>query len=426
MTYNSAHDLPSFREMAQQLQGFKLLGFLLPKDKRPELAKVENQLRYIGDTVDRFCALLGPRHWVYHDSLSVDRMAHLLDSATDADGAERQLIAYYQDAKTLEFLVMRIRALPAMRRRLTLIRKAVEDYQAGRYHAVVHVLLSVMDGFVNEFESVRRGLHTREAEELDATDSIVGHHMGLTNAHKTFTRSKGATSDEPVFELYRNGIVHGTLLNYDNDVVATKAWNRLFAVADWATARLKEQEPPEPKPTWGDTFRQLAETNRLKKAMDAWTAQRFADGDDGFAEHSAVVACGQFLTYWQRKNYGGIAGCLPHRVRTTSGGGLPREIRQEYSSHVLENYTILAVDQSAPAVCEIETRLTLADAGEKLAALRWIYEGEDGKSSSPPLPGGWRLIIWESLVFLNRQPKQSAAPADDSADASRAGIGHQA
>jgi hypothetical protein len=32
MTYRSARDLPTFREMAQPLQGFKLLGFLLCKD----------------------------------------------------------------------------------------------------------------------------------------------------------------------------------------------------------------------------------------------------------------------------------------------------------------------------------------------------------------------------------------------------------
>src|SRR5262249_15562979 len=116
--------------------------------------------------------------------------------------------------------------------------------------ATVHVLLSVMDGFVNEFESVRRGLHARETEDLNAWDSVVGHHMGLTSAHRTFTKSKGATSEEPVCELYRNGIVHGMLLDYDNDVVATKAWNRLFAVMDWAKAREKEQEPAKPQPTW--------------------------------------------------------------------------------------------------------------------------------------------------------------------------------
>ena len=47
--------------------------------------------------------------------------------------------------------------------------------------------------------------------------------MGLGHAQQTFRRRFGATRDEPVQDLFRNGIVHGTLLNYDNVVVATKA-----------------------------------------------------------------------------------------------------------------------------------------------------------------------------------------------------------
>jgi hypothetical protein len=39
------------------------------------------------------------------------------------------------------------------------------------------------------------------------------------------------------------------LVNFDNDIVATKAWNRLFAVADWAASRQKRAIPPDPKPT---------------------------------------------------------------------------------------------------------------------------------------------------------------------------------
>jgi hypothetical protein len=42
---------------------------------------------------------------------------------------------------------------------------------------------------------------------------------------------------------------HPDLVNFDNDIVATKAWNRLFAVADWAASRQKRAIPPDPKPT---------------------------------------------------------------------------------------------------------------------------------------------------------------------------------
>jgi hypothetical protein len=269
MPYKSARDLPSFVEMSQQLSSLKLLRLIIPKNERPKVKELGAQLNFLGDTVDKFYATLGPHNWVFHDTLNIQDIADLLAASADPADAERRLIAYYKSLDNLHFLVRGLGAIEALRKRRHLVQRAYDDYMAERYYACIHVLLSVMDGFVNEFETVRRGLHAREAEELDAFDSVVGHHMGLTRAHSTFRSRKGATSSEPVFELYRNGIVHGTLLNYDNDVVATKAWNRLFALVDWAKARQKEQKPPPTQPSWKEIFAQLADNARKQKANEA-------------------------------------------------------------------------------------------------------------------------------------------------------------
>ena len=69
---------------------------------------------------------------------------------------------------------------------------------------------------------------------MTARDSVVGHHLGLTHSMKTFRTTIKKRVDDEVFEVYRHGIVHGAVVNFDNVVVATKAWNMLFAVADWA------------------------------------------------------------------------------------------------------------------------------------------------------------------------------------------------
>ena len=138
---------------------------------------------------------------------------------------------------------------------MPLVEHAREDYFNGRYYSVVLVLFSVMDGFVNDVDtSQRRGLHARDPSEMSAWDSVVGHHLGLSHAHAEFTKSTFKTSDEPVVELHRNGIVHGTLVNYDNVVVATKAWNRLFAVADWARSLAKEKAEPGHRRLGGASF----------------------------------------------------------------------------------------------------------------------------------------------------------------------------
>lgn len=401
MPYESAHDLPSFIEMQEQIKGVKLLWFLIPRDKRQDVKELERQLKHLGDTVDRFYDVLGSRNWIFHDSLSVDRISGILDASSTPEDAERRLIEYYLDPDDPQFLLRPPRAFPALRKRMHLIEHARDDYFAGRYYACVLVLLTVMDGFVNEFDAVRRGLHAREAEKLDAFDAVVGHHMGLTNAHKTFRKSKGATSEEPIYELYRNGIIHGTLLNYDNDVVATKAWNRLFAIVDWAKARVKEQQPPKPKPTWKEVLGQLADNARQKKALDAWRPETLTPEDAGFKNHAAYKACDQLLSYWVRRNYGGIAGLVAKFVSEAYGKSMPRSVNQEYSRYRLLGYDIRKLEHSAASVCEIDVTLTLGDDEAKTARLRWIYEDDAGHTAVPPQAGNWGIVLWAPTAFLN-------------------------
>ena len=400
MPYQSARDLPSFVEMSQQLSSLKLLRFLIPRSERPKVKEVEAQPNFLGNTVDEFYAVLGPRNWIFHDTLNLQDIADLLAASADPAEAERRLIDYYKGLDNLHFLVRGLGAFEALRKRRHLVQRAYDDYMAERNYACIHVLLSVMDGFVNEFETVRRGLHAREAEELDAFDSVVGHHMGLTRAHSTFRSRKGATSSEPVFELYRNGIVHGTLLNYDNDVVATKAWNRLFALVDWAKARQKEQKPPPTQPSWKEIFAQLADNARKQKANEAWKPLRLEPADEGFQAHGAYVTCEQYLSYWGQRNYGAMAAMLSSMTRNAYGAKMPRQIRQEYSSYTLSSYEIVEINHTAPAVCEVKAELLLNEHERRTVQFRWVYEDDRGDFVASSLPGAWRLMIWGPAAFL--------------------------
>jgi hypothetical protein len=325
-----------------------------------------------------------------------------LKSSSTPEDAERQLIDYYMDSDDPHFLVRPLRAFPALRKRMHLIQRAKDDYFAGRYYACVLVLLTVMDGFVNEFEAVRQGLHAREAEELDAFDSVVGHHMGLTNAHKTFRKSKGTTDEEPVYDLFRNGILHGILLNYDNEVVATKAWNRLFAVVDWAKAREKEQLPRKPDPTWKELLAQLAENARQQKMLEAWRPETLTSADDGFRTHPAYQACARFLSYWVQRNYGGIATLVMKQTRDAYGSSMPRHINFEYSRYHLSQFAIRRLEHSAAAICTIEVVLVFETGDEKPASLRWAYENEKGDSVVPPQAGEWHIVLWSPVAFLRQ------------------------
>ena len=169
--------------------------------------------------------------------------------AESAVTAEQRLIEYYKTVERIEVPLGRLHRFDAMRPRIPLLVKALRDYEAGRYYSTVLVLLSVMDGFVNDLDAAnRQGLHARPEEDMVAWDSVAGHHLGLSHAHQSFIKGFYKTDTTEVTELFRNGIMHGTLVNFDNDVVATKAWNRLFAVADWADARQRRARPVEPTP----------------------------------------------------------------------------------------------------------------------------------------------------------------------------------
>lgn len=228
--YGSAADIPSIADMLKELQGGKLLTRFIARDQRAKFVELEQQVRQHIEVIDRFYAVLGPRNWIVHDELPMPLLQAIGGMA--ADDAERQLIGYYQDPENLERLNRRL-SHPELRFRSPLIERAKIEFLAGRYNTCVQLLLSVMDGFVNDVDaSRRRGLHARDPDEMVAWDSVVGHHLGLAHAHASFTktftnmRHMGShgyrfTSDvhDLSFNLNANGQYSTTLPNpyYDRD-----------------------------------------------------------------------------------------------------------------------------------------------------------------------------------------------------------------
>ena len=402
MAYDSAHDLPSFVELSNQLKGLKLLRFLLPKNQRDELKKLEAQIKVIGDTADDFYKLLGERHWIFHDTLNLGKVRTILTHNQGVEDAERQFIALYNDPEFLRFAIMRCNGFEALRKRKHLVEKARDDYFAGRYYACIYLLLSVADGFVNEYEREHRGLHTRTSEELSAWDSPISHHKGIGSVRRIVFKEISVTITEPVAELYRNGIIHGTVLNFDNIIVATKAWNLLFAVIDWATAKTKADEPKPPEATWKEVTKQIIEYSNDQKLLDAWLAYVLRKGEAGFEEDPAFVACSDYLEAWKNKNYGKMSTYLSRMITSSHGNAMPKIVREDFSIYPLEIFDVLALNHAAAALCEIEVKIKVADKEERTATLRWLYEGKDGTHTILPKGNGeWRLMSWGVTTFLS-------------------------
>jgi hypothetical protein len=398
--YESARDLPSFQELEAQLRALKVLSWL-PWVDRGTVRELEAGMSQLIGTVDAFYGLLSDRHWIFHDAMNMEEMAAVV-GLSDVDAAEAALIDYYRQPDTLHYMVLGLTSLEAFANRRHMIDAALADYQADRYYATVLVLLTVMDGFVNEFENVRRGLHARDAEDMSAWDSVVGHHKGLSHAHRTFTKTFSVTNADSITELYRNGIVHGTLTNFDNVVVATKAWNRLFAVADWARSRERASIPKEKPPRFREILKQLAENDVRKKANAAWT-ERKVTGTDALQREEIFTVTTDFAATWQRRNYAALAGFLPHNHHAMYGKKIVKEVKDDYEPYALGALRVLQLHYEAPAVCMVQAAAQINGTDTEVV-LRWIREDGKGNPVAASLPGDWRLFLWRPFTMTAVPP----------------------
>lgn len=68
-----------------------------------------------------------------------------------------------------------------------------------------------------------------------------------------------------MYDLYRHGIMHGTIVDFNNIVVATKAWNLFFSVLDWAKAKEQAEKPKDSGLSMGEFMKREA---RRKEATN--------------------------------------------------------------------------------------------------------------------------------------------------------------
>jgi hypothetical protein len=388
--------------MRQQMRAFGWLTWLAGPRKHRELSRqrreLQRQLEHMTRTVDNFAKLLGPRNWVFHSKLPIDDMAALVRDG-DPERAERQFIEFHRTDEWLPFWIQRLWGVPDLKPRLDLLKRALADYQSDRFYASVLVVVTVMDGFVNDVDKkTRRGLHARSQEELQAWDSVVGHHHGLTHVMREFQRPVKALRDSPVFELHRHGIVHGMETGYDNVIVATKAWNYLFAVVDWAEDLQKQKVPDPPSPTWRDVYQTVQEHVEWKAAfeaaMEASSDKLLMPNDPGWEDDPVRIAADDFLSAWAAKNYGRMSETLsPRSSRRTGTQSAAGATRADFEGFALDGYELVSVQYLSYGLVIVEVDVTINGVQQRFES-RWSYESP---TQSMPVPGTDPLARWSRL-----------------------------
>lgn len=403
----SVNDLPSIKELKRSASGLEWLGRLLRNDEaRKSAREVREELDSLVSLVDGFYRLLGDRNWAFSDALNLERMRAVVSKPTPGE-AERELIEYLKEEEVLHRMITRLNRFPDMRPRIPLLEKAEQDYLRGRYYSSVLVTVTVMDGFVNDaFRSEgRKGLHARESEELNAGDCVATVWDGLPSIQKAFTKSIHARIDEPVCEVYRHGIMHGMVTDYDNDVVASKAWCMLFAVGDWVDAEVRKREAEDEDPRnivqvlkgLSDMQKRNAENDRR---LENWEKHRVDLEHPAGPDEELVRGCAGFLEAWKAKNYGVLGSFFPNFTNKTPGAQAG-EARELYSPHPIEGYKIEEIIRPAAAVASAKIRLRTSN-GSWTAAIR-LSRLEGTAPAADWEPGVWKVMGYGVDPFVDAE-----------------------
>lgn len=420
-------DIPHIKKNLEQVEGVKSLKAAMPilgpvlklfgvdvdqmKEALAGTDELERMAEELASIPDSFNDLFSGRGWIIYDFMNVEVAKAAIKKAEsgDIDGAESDLVEYYTP-ETVEWNLRTLMGLDAFRPRMLLAEKALEDYREGRYHACVPIVLALMDGLVNELHEKRRGFFAEEVD-LQAWDSIAAHSKGLNTLTKIFQTGRYKTTTDPITLPYRNGILHGMDLGYDNKMVAAKTWAALFATRDWAVraeqGTLKEQ-PEKPKKTWRELAQQRREIDEDHSRIKAWKPREIRLGEDvpvsgktgDFVEGTPEHALAEFLNYWKARNYGYMSRRLPVGQREPMNKAAAR-IRENFSAKKLQGFELQNISENAPAVTEIEAKLKYEEDGkpvERSISFRLINESTEGNPSVSGKPGSaWSIYNWGAV-----------------------------
>lgn len=407
----NARDMATLKRILPFCRPFlKLLGADVQK-MDDALANVDNlvqQIEEMSQIPDRFNGIFASRGWIIYDLLNFEVAKNAIAKAEsgDMDGAETDLVNYY-DAETVRWKLQAMKGIRAFHPRVALAQKALIDYEEKRYHACVPVVLSLLDGLVNELQEKRRGFFAEEVD-LTAWDSISAHSSGLNVLVGIFQKGRYKTTTESITIPYRNGIMHGMDLGYDNKIVAAKAWAALFSTRDWALKAEKgllEAQPEEPRKNWKEILDQLRTNQANKEKLEQWKPRDIKVGIDVpksgtsvfFADRTPEKQLAKYLNFWRDKNYGYMAQSLSLKMGTPAKQA-PARLRQVFSSKTLKSFEFVSIQDHAAALSIISTNLVFEEDGEEVFKsfdFRLINEDCQGNPEVSGTPDSdWKIINW--------------------------------
>ncbi len=242
--------------------------------------------------------------------------------------AEQVLITYYS-SKVEESIFLLKNNCEELLARYDLILKAFKDHKEGRYHASVPLFLMIIDGAVNDYTKIK-GFFA-EGTDVSAWDCLVGCSSGLSKIKNIYCKGRNKTNTEVIYLPYRNGILHGRDLNYDNIFVSSKFIVLLFAIHDWMTNKNQED----------------------KKIINLWKPRIVTIGETipesgEYNDYEYIQKVLKIFEYWGKKNYGQLSKVLDKMFNYEKSQGLrPKLCRELFQNKELISYRLIEVEERA-------------------------------------------------------------------------------
>lgn len=420
-------DIPSIKKKLKQCKDLEAIMNvpklrLYLKQIGVDVNLIDEQCRLMKElaaTMDRFNDLFSGIGWIAYWTIDTTALkeAVVKGNSGDIKGAQVDLVSHY-DAERVKFELKQMRRIQAFQARMPLARKALIDYQEERYHACVPVVLALLDGMVNEiYQKVHQKRYGFFAESVDliAWDSIAAHNKGLNKLAKTFRNGRYTTTTDIIDIPYRNGILHGMDLGYDNKTVAAKTWAALFATGEWA---LKAEQglltPPQPekeKTPWEtilEAVQQYTQTKEEEAQIRAWKPRSIKPGQDipstgnpdVYGDGTPERRLARFLSCWKAKNYGYMAKCIP--LKPGSANISPLSVRKIYDQNHLQSFELEGVCDTATARTVIKVKLFYESYGrttERPFEFFLINYDDSWKPATRGNPGSnWYVFNWDWCV----------------------------
>lgn len=410
-------DNPSFKRVENDLKNIgcasRLMPWMLTKEQRLELKRIKNDLDMMKNLPDRFNSLYLERGWVCFGGMNYElvRRCINLGENNNLEKGEQELIDYFKGE--IQYLIYPLKNISGFKERYELLQKAIDDYNNNRYYACVPVFLMIIDGAVNQVLKRNQGLFAQDVD-LTLYDSVIGHKNGLLSLIQLMSKSRKKTTTTPIDIPYRNGILHGMDVCYDNELVATKALVTIFAVAEWikhfCDGKHKESTREKPETAKGiEGFNKLVEkAKRLdceKKSLKEWKPRDFKDID--FSIYTPVIGTPEykiksFMELYKKGNYGKMAESLID-YSGKSVGEMAGKIRSLLVDIKCIDYKIVNIVDNAPAISEILLSIAILLNNEIKTVdvkSRLIYQ-TDRISCSPLVRGneGGDWFLLESVLY---------------------------